>query len=147
MDHGTDLFRAICIAFAACVGTGVGNFAAFGHTAPPFRYDFGAETGHFPVSQDPNRNDNTLAIYPIPSDRGDTSRQESRVVGPSSGRAGRRNRTPYPQDVSQNGPAGRWIGARDSLDPIGTLASFKTIGALEIEPVTYEIFEFLGLKL
>ena len=72
MDHGTHLFRAICIAFAACVGTGVGNFAAFGHTAPPFRYDFGPETAPFPVSQDPGRTDNTLAIYPIPSDRGDS---------------------------------------------------------------------------
>jgi hypothetical protein len=72
MDHGTHLFRAICIAFAACVGTGVGNFAAFGHTALPFRYDFGPETGRFPVSQDPSRNDITLAIYPIPDNRGDS---------------------------------------------------------------------------
>jgi hypothetical protein len=62
MDHSARLFRTICIALAAYLGAG---FAALGHPATPFRYDFGPETERFPVTRDPDRNDNTFANYPI----------------------------------------------------------------------------------
>ncbi|HEY5704333.1 MAG TPA: hypothetical protein VIS96_02035 [Terrimicrobiaceae bacterium] len=52
-----NLFRSTCLAFAAWLGTGMGNFAAFAHTASPFQYDFGPAAEDARVTQDPRRND------------------------------------------------------------------------------------------
>ena len=51
MGYGALHFRAICVAFVACVGLGLSDFSAFGQPSPSFPYEFGADT----ASQDDRR--------------------------------------------------------------------------------------------
>ncbi len=57
-------FRAIGVAFVACVGLGLSDFSAFGQASPSFPYEFGADT----ASQDDRRavrEDIAFSSFPI----------------------------------------------------------------------------------